>query len=239
MFTQSNIFNELVKLNQRSLREEDLIIEEVNKIYSDSLFNKRDLLNNLSNYNNSFSLLNETDIETKNIFSLKALKKICVRLRLKFLDIEDFKGAIPYEAQLKINSLNKLQGKDLKVFKILADEKSFAKENVNAGFALFARTVYGNYYLIHSWGGKLKWYKKITAFPLRNFESLVLSLICFTLIVTLSLPTYLITLDKSATYFCNYRIGVYFHLLIFFGGFSAYYIVGFKKGFSESCWLEK
>ena len=239
MFTDLNIESELVKLKSKSAKREDLLISEVNKIYSDGLYKGDAILNNLESYGNTFYLVNETEIDSVNVFSPKTIKKICVKLRLKFLDVKNYNEELPYEAVLKINDLNTKQGKDLQEFKILGDEKSFSQKNSSGNFALFAKTVYGNYFLIHSWGSRLKWYKKLAAFPLRNFECLALCLIIWTLIVTLSLPTFLITLDKSATYFCGYRIAVFFHLLIFFSGFTAYYIVGFKKPFSENSWREK
>jgi hypothetical protein len=240
MFANFNIENELIKLKVNSTQRDDVLISEVNKIYSDGLFKKEAILNNLESYSNTFYFLDETDSDYANVYSPKTIKKICIKLRLKFLDAENYSYNLPYEAILKINTLNTLQGKDLRGFKILGSEKSFSiKDNSNGNFALFAKTVYGNYYLIYSWGSKLKWYKKLTAFPLRNFECLAICLIIFTMIVTLSLPTFLITLDKSATYFCGYRVAVFFHLLIFFSGFTVYYIVGFKKPFSENSWMEK
>ncbi|MDX2174271.1 MAG: hypothetical protein SFY56_14305 [Bacteroidota bacterium] len=226
-------------MKSKNTLNDDLLIGEVNKIYSDGLYSGKTILTNLESYNTTFGLLNEEEIDSVNVFSPKTIKKICVKLRLKFLDIENYKQDLPFEADLKINNLNALQGKDLQSFKILTDEKSLKGKDLEGNYALFARTIYGNYYLIHSWGAKLKWYKKLAAFPLRNFECLALCLIIWTLIVTLSLPTFLITLDKSATYFCGYRIAVFFHLLIFFSGFTAYYIVGFKKPFSESSWRER
>ena len=239
MFADLNIQNELIKLKVKSTQREDLLISEVNKIYSDSLYSGETILTNLKSYNDTFALLNEADIDQTLIYSPKTIKKICINLRLKFLEIKNYKLDMPYEALLKIDALNSKQGKDLQDFKIMGEKKSFFSKNSRGNFVLFAKTVYGNYYLIHSWGIKLKWYKKLLAFPFRNFECLAVCLLIFTLTVTLSLPTFLITLDKTATYFCGYRVAVFFHLLIFFSGFTAYYLVGFNKPLSENSWRDK
>ncbi len=239
MFAAIDIEKELHRQKIKSFKNEDIIIDEVNKLFSKNLYEGKNVLTNLKSYNNSFAFLDETNLDKNYIYSPKTLKKICILLRLKFLDNTSFKFDVPYEASLKINDLNNLQGKDLQGFKILGEKKSFFTKNQNANFAIFAPTLYGNYYLIHKWGSKLKWHKKLFAFPVRNFECLSLSVILFTLTVTLSLPTFLITLDKSATYFCSYRIAVFFHLLIFFSGFTAYYLVGFNKPFSDTSWKDK
>jgi hypothetical protein len=89
---------------------------------------------------------------------------------------------------------------------------------------------------VHSWGNELKWYKKYAYFPLRTFETLFATIALFTLLVDLILPVELITLDRSAPYWCGYRIATYFHLLIFFSGFTAYTTFAFHFNFSKSNW---
>jgi len=239
MFASIDIKTELHKQKVKSFNNDDVIINEVNKLFSENIHNRKNVLTNLKTYNDTFTFLNEDGLDKNLLYSPKTLKKLCVKLRLKFLNSDTYKFDVPYEASLKIEHLNQLQGKDLQGFKIMGEKKSFFIKKNQSNFALFAPTVYGNYYLIHSWGTKLKWYKKLLAFPFRNFECLALSLVLWTLTVTLSLPTFLITLDKSATYFCGYRIAVFFHLLIFFSGFTAYYLVGFNKPFSDSSWKDK
>ena len=109
-------------------------------------------------------------------------------------------------------------------------------KNAKSQILVFAPTVYGNYYLVHSWGQKMKWYKKILTFPLRNFENLACCLVMLALTTTLVIPTRHVTLDRDATYWCGYRFAVFFHLLIFYTGFTTYTLFGFNKPFSGSIW---
>ena len=51
--------------------------------------------------------------------------------------------------------------------------------------------------------------------PLKNFENLFKTVLLYTLIVTLIIPTPLITLDSEATYWSGYRAAAFMHLLIF------------------------
>lgn len=240
MFSGFDIKEELLKLKSTStLTPEDEVMAEVNKILAQSIYKEKNILQNLRNYQKTFEVLDEEDLEDELIYSPEELKQTCINLRLKFLDSQNYPFDIPYEAISKINALNKAQGKNIDGFKIMSTASSFKKPGKNNNFALFAPTIFGNYYLIHSWGHRFKWYQKIVAFPLRNFEALALSLIIWTAIVTLSLPTFLITLDDTASYWSGYRAGTFFHLLIFFSGITTYILVGFNKQFSGAIWKEE
>lgn len=239
MLSGYDIKEELLKLKVKTAEPEDEIIDEVNKILARSIYKEKNILKNLRSYNKTFEVLDEEDLDDALIFKPEELKEICIKFRLKFLDSQNYQFDVPYEAIAKINDLNKTQGKNLEGFKIMGVANSFRNPNNSSSFALFAPTLLGNYYLIYNWGNKLKWYKKLLAFPLRNFETLMVTVLLWTLLVTMSLPTVLITLDRTATYWCGYRIAVYFHLLIFFSGVTAYILVGFNKRFSGSVWQEE
>lgn len=237
MLKKINITNELIKERQKISKAEDVIMDQVKSILNSDLVKESNVLENLKFYNKTFELLDEEVLDTELIFRPEEIKTICIKYRLRFLDSQFYKGEIPYESVLKIKDLNTRYRKDLKGFKILASRETFSLKEKNSKPAiLFAKTLTGNYYLIHSWGEEYKWYRKILAFPMRTFESLMLSLLILTLIIDLSLPTRLITLDHSATYWCGYRIASYFHLLIFLTGFTAYFTFAFNKNFSKSDW---
>lgn len=239
MFSDFDIKEELTKRKIRSVKPEDEVIAEVNRILAQSIYKEKNILQNIKTYNKSFQLLDEEGLEDHLVFKPEELKEVCIKLRLKFLDSQNYQFDVPYSALLKIKELNRIQRKDLEGFKIMGIAEGYRKRINHANFALFAPTVLGNYYLIDHWGTKLKWYTKLLAFPLRNFETLMLTVLSWVFIVTMSLPTYLITLDRTATYWCGYRIAVFFHLLIFFSGVTAYILVGFNKRFSGSIWQEE
>lgn len=230
-----DIREELIKERDRSRREGDFVLDEVQRILAESAFKEQHVLDNLKDYNHTFGLLDEDGLDPAHLFNEKEIKKQCIGFRLKFLDSRHYKPEIPYEAVLRLKYLNEMQQKDLQHFKILGRSGGF-KTGVNSPFLLFAQTVYGRYYLVHSWGQKLRWHKKISAFPLRNFETLLLTVLLIAFITTMSLPTAFITLDREATYWCGYRIATFFHLFIFYSGITAYLLVGFNKNFSGSVW---
>lgn len=230
--TQCSVLKDLESLRNKR-KEEDLLLLEIKNILHKS-FRK--------NYTFEFSLnenqlLNDEEIPQENIYTLQEIEKICVLYRLKFLDASHFKNPIPSVAEVKIEYLNDTYNKNISGLKIASYYGCFNQYNYPQNFGiLFAPTINGHYYLIHRWGEPISKKRKWQYFPLRTFETLALSVILFTLIVDLILPTHLITLDRTATYWCGYRIGVFFHLLIFFGGLTMFVVISFFKNVSKNIW---
>lgn len=239
MFKPLNIASQLEKVRAKNRQHEDILLNEVQNILSADLLKENKILNHLKFYNETFELVDETDVDYSLIYTVKEIKKICIDYRLRFLDSQSYRNEIPYAAVLKIKDFNLKYRKDLKHFKILAPAKSFAQGENKLPCLLFAETLNGNYYLIHSWGDNFKWNRTLINFPLRTIETLFLTIALFTLLITISLPVELITLDRSAPYWCGYRIATYFHLLIFFSAFITYSMLTFRTYFSSGDWNNK
>lgn len=236
MLKDISLINELTRQKSKLRKHEDVILDEVNRLLNANLLSEKNILNNLKFYNKTFELLDEEVLDKDRIFKLNEIKVTCTKFRLRFIDSQFYRGEIPYEAILKIKELNETGHKDLKGFKILGSRKTFLLKEKNPSLALFAPTVNGNYYHIHSWGAPIKWYKKWLAWPFQSFENLFITVALFTLIITLLLPVRLITLDREAPYWCGYRIATFFHLLIFNSGVTVYFTFAFNKNFSKSIW---
>jgi hypothetical protein len=236
MFDKVDIKTGLIKLRDKNRNEGDELIKETKRILNNDLFAEKKILENLTKYSKSFLLLDEEDIDANLIFTEGDIKKMAVTYRLKLLDSKLYKTEIPYEAVLRIKYLNGTYGKDLREFRILTTAESFAKKESKDNAVLFAKTNHDNYYIVHRWGHELKWSRKLRYWPLRSLETLVLTIMIFTLVITMSLPTALISLDPRITYWSGFRLAAYFHLLIFFSGFTAFYAFAFTKNFSSSVW---
>ena len=143
---------------------------------------------------------------------------------------------IPYEAVLKIKELNTTHRKDLKHFKIVSTADFFVRPNADAPAMLFVQTLFGNYYLVHTWGKSFNKWRSIKFFALRNFESLFTCLFLFTLAETLLMPNHLLTTDAKAGYFSLYRMACLFHLLILNAAFTVFGFFNTNLNFSESNW---
>ncbi len=235
-FNKCHVLNDLRKIKSKR-KPEEFLMQEVYSILYRSRMNKENILQNLDIYQQSQYLLDDDEIDAENIYTIKEIEKICTLYRLKFLDIQHFKKEIPTIAEIKIEYLNDKYMKKIGGLKILSYKECFTDTNFEKNYGiLFAPTINKNYYLIHQWGNPIPKNRKWKYYPLRSFHTLALSILVFTLVVDLILPTDVITLDKTATYWCGYRLGAYFHLLIFFSGFTVFIVFSFFKNFSKNSW---
>lgn len=231
-----DIEQELIKLKLTTYNKADDLVKEANRILASDLLTEKKILSNLKHYQSLFELVNEEEVDASLIFTASQIEKIALTYRLRFLDSQFYKREIPFEAVLKIKEIDIQQRKNIKGFKILAPIESFKVEKSIFCSILLAPTNLGNYYIIHKWGEPFKWYRKLSSWPLKNFDSLFISILLFTLLVTLSIPTPLITLDTSATYWCGYRAAAFMHLLIFHCGVTAYITFVLGKNLSSIIW---
>ena len=231
-----SIAAQLLKRKIKNAKQEDLVINEVHKILNKDLFHEKKVLAHLQLYNRSFELMDEDDADVLDIFSLNEIKEICIAYRLRFIDSQHYKKEIPYEAVLKIKDHNVKHRKDLKGFKILAPIENFRADGKDEELLLFVPTNHGNYCLIHKWGNGLSKGRKVLNWPMRRFETLVFTVALISAILAVTLPTRLIWLPEGADYWGMYRVGAFFHILIFNMGFTAYLTFAFSNNLSVSSW---
>jgi hypothetical protein len=221
---------------RKELSHQEFLLQEAQRILFKSRLSDKNILDNLKFYNSSFEFLDDDEIEKQKVFTPAQIKSLCKKLRLRFLSSQSYEGEIPYEAILKIKDLNSTYSKDLKHFKLVSTEGFFTSNHSDTAAMLFVQTLYGNYYLLHSWGKPLNKWRSMQFFALRNFESLALGLFVFTIIESLLMPNRLLTTDIKAGYFSMYRMACVFHLLIFNTAFTVFGLFSSRLNFSESNW---
>ena len=221
---------------RKELSQQDVLLQDAQRILFKSRLSDKNILDNLKFYNSSFEFLDDDEIEKQKTFTLAQIKNLCKKLHLRFLSSQSYSGEIPYEAILKIKDLNTAYRKDLKHFKIVSTKDFFTSPQSDATAMLFVQTLYGNYYLLHSWGKPLSKWRSVKFFAMRNFESLFVCLFLFTMAESLLMPTRLLTTDTKAGYFSLYRMACIFHLLIFNAAFTVFGLFSSRLNFSESSW---
>lgn len=235
MFAGIHIHEHLTRVRDSSRRQVDLL-SEADKILRQDLLSGKNVLDNLGAYNKLASCLEEEEVAQEAIFRITEIRETAVNYRLKFLESKYYKPEIPYEATLKIARLNEEFRKDLREFSLLSEYESFSGTRKTPGALLFVKTNYDNYYLVHAWGTRLPWYRRVLAWPLKRFETLILTVILATLVLAMALPTRLITLDHQADYWSGYRAAAFFHLLIFNAGVTVYFTFAFARNLSSTVW---
>jgi hypothetical protein len=236
VFQPVDIEKELESVRSRTRMGADIVLDETRRILNRDLFTEKKILENLGQYNKAFELVDDDKVDQDAIFHLAEIRRAAIVWRLKFLESRCLKSEIPYEAVLKIKEFDERQGKELKHFRVLSLPTAFRSANEIRQTLLFAMTVNENYYLIHRWGKPLSRWRKYIWLPFRTFEFLVITVLLVTLAVTMSLPTWLITLDPRAEYWSGYRTAAFLHIFIFNLGFTAFITFAFTKNFSSSIW---
>jgi hypothetical protein len=237
MLKKLDLINELKIIKQKNnSTEEDLILQTKQILQNDIIYTTK-VLNHLPYYNKLLTVVTEDECDKNLIFSINEIKEVAVNNRLRFLESNYFKNSLPYEAKLKILEIEKKQLKELSNFFVLATYNSFKKSKQHQNCLLFSETNYGNYYLIHNWGNQFIQSRKFLSWPLKNFETLFISLIIISVLITLTLPNnWLTNKTQNLPYWNVFRFVAFLHLLIIGFGVSVYYIMAFSKNLSNTIW---
>lgn len=239
MFRPPDIAEELRRVRHRTRSAQEELVSEANRILRDDLYSEKKVLDHLGSYGQRFMTLDEDQVDATQVFTREEIRTICTRQRMRFLDSTFYKPDIPQEALSEIRHLERRYRTELRHFMVMAYPAAFRLQHDDHATLLFARTNHDNYYLVHRWGKKPHWSRWLVYWPLRRFENLVLTVIAATMLITLALPTWLITLDSSAQYWSGYRAAAFMHLLIFNAGITAYLTFAFSRNFSSTVWNRK
>ena len=234
LIKKTNIEERLQYLKNKQTNEQD-ILQAVHKLlavdnHKDDLVLETLSKSNDANHNDFvFDLL-----ETERIYQLDQIKEICINYRLRFLDSKYFKGELPYEAILKIKSLEKKHNTKLNGFKIIAPSKLFKLENADDPL-LFAPIGNGYYYLIHKWGNDLNPFRKILMWPYKSFGNLIIATLLVSLIATGLFPEGVFSNKPNST-----QAGmIFFFIFKSLAAVVIYYGFAAGKNFNTAIWNSK
>ena len=130
---------------------------------------------------------NISKIDSNKLFHVNQIKKICIDYRLRFLELNLFKGKVPKKAYENLEKF-KANHPNLKFdLKIMAPSKLFELENYDDPL-LFASLGNGYYYLIHKWGNDLSFFRKISVWPFKNLVTILTFISIISLVITALVP---------------------------------------------------
>jgi hypothetical protein len=230
-----NLEEELRKL--QSVKTGKSILKTVNDWLLLESANEERIRSSIHGNSISESFSTPLNFPVENVFTLGQIRLICIKYRLRFLETKRFKGTIPYAAIQKVKEAEKVLGKEINNFKIIAPSELFTLDDPNKDPLLFADLGNGKYLLIHSWGKDLSWWRPLLAYPFRDIESLLKTILGFSLLLSCLIPNHwLVTSPKlyenifyfRALFFGYAFIGIFFTLIFF--GFT------FRKNFSIEDW---
>ena len=218
MKSRTNILNELDKVNPLNAQEKNFNVV-------------LDLISSKSTPNNNFDF---DKLNTKRIFHLDSIKKICIDFRLRFLDHKYFKNTLPKEAFLEISKLESIHSTVLSDFKIMAPSKLFRLKNTDDPL-LFVPLGNNYFYLVHKWGNDLHPFRKLMMWPLKNLRNMVSFLLIVSFGLTYITPTSIFSKVESWSVFWM----IYFFMFKAIASIVIFYAFALGKNFNRAIWNSK
>jgi len=222
---------------ERSIQnKEESIIQEVEKILKGADGIQERILENLTDSfpPHTSNTFNFNLLETRKIYHIDQIKKICIDYRLRFLDSKYFKGKIPQEAISKIKVLEKQHGIEIKGFKIIAPSRLFKLEDKDDPL-LFAPLGNDYFYLVHKWGNDLHPLRKLLVWPFKDLLNLVALVLVLSYLATLLIPQGLFSKHGSAIEFWI----LFFFMFKCIAAVVIYYGFALGKNFNPGIWNNK
>ena len=178
---------------------------------------------------------NISKIDSNKLFHVNQIKKICIDYRLRFLELNLFKGKVPKKAYQNLKKF-KADHPNLKFdLKIMAPSKLFELENYDDPL-LFASLGNGYYYLIHKWGNDLSFFRKISVWPFKNLVNILTFISIISLVITALVPGNIFYYDgKPGTQFFITFLFILKSVIAIF----IYYGFSLGKNFNEFIWNRK
>ena len=170
-------------------------------------------------------------LETKRIFHRDTIKKICIDYRLRFLDLDYFKGDVPVEAIESIQALEQAHNTELQNMKIVAPSKLFKLKNADDPL-LFVPIGNQYYYLIHKWGNDLHPLRQLLMWPFKNIVTSILSILLLSSVLTSLMP---LTLFRAEPNWSDFVL-IFMFMFKSIAAVVIYYAFAAGKNFSRAIW---
>lgn len=175
-------------------------------------------------------------LDAKRIFTIHEIRKVSIDYHLRFLDSKNYVAEMPYNVHLKCSAFELRTGKPV-AFKILTEANNFKAQYPSTQHLIFADLGNNEFYFIMKWGNPFSTYRKITSYPFRNFDSVLVSVFVSALLITIITPgSLIITHGKAEDYFSMARAAFFFYCVIFFAAVYTYYVVALRKNLNTTEW---
>jgi len=175
-------------------------------------------------------------LDPDRVFHIDAIRSLCVRYRLRFLEGRRFKGEIPPQALFALRRLEDRSEQPLKGFMIMAPAVRFRLCDANADPLLFVPVGHSHYYLVHRWGADLSPWRQVVNWPFRSLSTLAATVFALAIVAAALAPNVIITTDPDAGWWGAHRVLFLFWSAMVFASFTVFSWFAFHGRFSRECW---
>ncbi len=223
--------DELIRL----LRGQDALVQEVYSILEEEE-KKDDILRAvvLSSTKPCTNVL--TGIDHRLVFTLDAIRTVCIKYRLRFLPAGRFKGHLPAEALQAIRRIEAGSGAPLGGFMVLASAKHFKLRDCEADPMLFVPMGGDEYYLVHRWGRDMRTTRAVFGWPMRSWGQLAAVVIVLAALVAALVPSAWLSTEPRPAWFSLNRFALFICVTLFLSAATSYAWLAFFGQFSKEAW---
>lgn len=215
------------------------ILDYVNELLEQEAKHDQNILNAIGQMSDMREIALAPWFPEKSIYSIESIEEVAVKFRLRFLESHYFKSEIPQEAISRIKTIEKQRNITLKQFYVLAPAKHFKLSDCNDDPLLFIPLDNGKFHLIHQWGKDMRWYKKWLSFPLRNFATLLFTLLIISSAFSALMPSTAFALGSEISFFSMGRIVFFLWINLLLAAGVSYIWFAFHFSFSTQNWRSK
>ncbi|NEN25582.1 hypothetical protein G3O08_18985 [Cryomorpha ignava] len=235
MFENINLKAELFKIRENKAQQEiDETLEAFKDLFRADWEKENRINQNLSNGSKAYYFPNSTNLDSDKIFDISAIKRLCIKYRLRFLPTKYFKANFPIEAMRAIKDTEQEHHTEIKNFMIIAPSALFKLEDANKDPLLFVPLENNKFYLIHQWGNDLSWYRRFMAWPLKSFSKLVSSIVFLSILTASLIPGFVIS--SSVNYFSFGRLLFAIWLMLSISAIVSFLWFTLNQKFSKDAW---
>ena len=222
----------------RLLRGQESLLQEVHSILEEEQ-KKDDILLAVVRTSQTHRENQLSRMDPGRVYDVEDIRRTCIRYRLRFLPSGQFKSEIPSRALIALRHTESMAAAPLGGFKIMAPARLFKLEDCNADPILFIPVGGGRYYLVHQWGHEISAVRSAVTWPLRGPWQLLATVLVLAGIAAAVVPTSLIALDPSASWWGPHRLFVFFWATMTASAATAFGWLAFFGQFSNEAWDSK
>ena len=219
------------------LQQDKLLLEAYNILNGkqDVFARSKDYVHDIEDTSSTELIISEV-LDSKRVFSVNEIRKVSIDYHLRFLDSKNYVAEIPYNVHLKCSAFELRTGVPVN-FKILTEATNFRRKYPNSQHLIFADLGNNEFYFIMKWGNPFTNIRKITAYPFKSLETVMVSVLLFALFIAVLTPSsFILTHGKVDVYFSLVRAAFYFYCVIFLSAIFTYYIVALRKNLNVTEW---
>ncbi len=175
-------------------------------------------------------------LDPERVFTLEAIRRLCITYRLRFLDAARFKGPLPPRALYELRRLEVRSDAPLKGFKVMAPTERFTLCDSDADPMLFVAVGPKHYYLVHKWGADVSHWRAIRAWPWRGPSQLAISVFLLAIAAAAIMPNRIIGADPAWPWWGAHRVLALLWTSMVFASFTVFGWFAFFGNFSKQAW---